>query len=113
VRPSKAPVEQTPALETMWSDKVFCQNCKQFKSFQRCRVMSKHLGNWRCHTCSVKCVQLRRLHGSWPTEQFMSLSEDSQPPTYFEIPATCCLATPSLHVGWRINVSGPILCLQH
>jgi hypothetical protein len=103
----------SPVAVATASGDVQCQNCKLFCSFQRCRIMSKLSRTWRCHLCSVKCTTLRRHNGTWPTSHFISLSKDSQPPTYFEIQAYCCLATSSLYIGWCINVSGPILCLQY
>jgi hypothetical protein len=67
-------------LAAVWSDKVFCQSCRQFCSFFRCRVLSKLTGTWRCHSCNTTVTQMRRLHGSWPSGSFSVLSEDSQPP---------------------------------
>ena len=41
---------------------------------------SRPAGTWRCCYCSVKCVQLRRIFKTWPTDEFLSLSEASQCP---------------------------------
>ncbi len=59
----------------MWSDNVYCATCKMFVSYKKCRVLSKTTGTWRCSSCSTKMVQLRRLHGSWPTAEFSMLTE--------------------------------------
>ncbi len=57
-------------------DSVVCGDCKRHSHFSKCRVISKQKSMWRCASCGVKAVQLRRVFGSWPTEQFSMLSEE-------------------------------------
>ena len=102
-------------FDGMWDDKVFCSNCHQFSTFQKCRVLSKVAGTWRCNACSTKCNQLRRIHGSWPTDQFLSLSKDVQHLTPMAFVFSCggsamkarfsCRATVSLLDSQRLHRS--------
>ena len=65
-------------MATAWSDDVFCSTCHQTCAFLKCRVMSKNKGTWRCNSCNTKVTQLRRIHETWPTGVFLTLSEDPE-----------------------------------
>ena len=53
-----------------------CEHCGEQVALTRCRVSSKILGRFKCRACQVSIVQLRRLHGTWPTDRFNGLDED-------------------------------------
>jgi hypothetical protein len=94
-----------------WSDDVYCSSCRTYCSFKRCRVLSKHAATWRCHSCNTKVSQLRRIHETWPTGAFLSLTEDSQT-ARFNIKTSCCLATSSLYDGvWGLCLATVSLCV--
>jgi hypothetical protein len=58
------------------STSVMCDSCNRFFPFAKCRVISKGRNTWRCSGCGVKAAQLRRVFGSWPSEQFSLLSQE-------------------------------------
>ena len=45
--------------------------------FKTCRLLSKQKQTWQCSACGVKCTQLRRALGKWPTDAFNLLPQDS------------------------------------
>ena len=55
---------------------VTCGSCGRVNHFSSVRLMNKGSGYYKCNGCFVKTSQLRRLLGSWPSEQFTSLPKD-------------------------------------
>eukprot|EP00969_Alexandrium_andersonii_P179052 7916016-Alexandrium_andersonii.AAC.1 len=47
-----------------------CSKCKVELDPLKSQVSGKSFGNWRCNVCNTRMVQLHRMFGSWPTEQF-------------------------------------------
>ena len=71
------PLHKGPTAGTHcpWSTPpVYCSTCGNYASFEKCRVLSKREGTWRCSQCRVKMTQLYRGFGSWPTAEFDALS---------------------------------------
>ena len=70
------PIGTSPALHDPFTQDVMCNSCGNFAHFTRCRSISKSKGTWQCNACGVKATQLRRHLNSWPTPEFLGLSED-------------------------------------
>jgi hypothetical protein len=64
-------------ISSLIDSKVLCDSCGRFETYSACRLLSKMKSTWRCNGCGVKATQLRRVFGSWPTENFCRLSKDS------------------------------------
>ena len=54
---------------------MYCSTCGNYATVDKCRIISKREGTWRCSQCRVKITQLYRGFGSWPTAEFNALSE--------------------------------------
>jgi hypothetical protein len=59
----------------LFEGRVRCDSCGRFVLYKRCRLIRKADALWRCGSCGVKHVQLRRAYGTWPTADFQRLSE--------------------------------------
>ena len=55
-----------------------CTTCKVELDPLQSQVCGKSFGHWRCNVCNTRMVQLHRMFGSWPTEQFRALSLEAQ-----------------------------------
>jgi hypothetical protein len=72
----KAALSLLPKFD--WGNQVICDNCGEHVSMAKCRVTGKQGDHkWRCSACSVTHVQMRRVFGSWPTDEFSGFSEDT------------------------------------
>ena len=57
---------------------VWCSSCGSQCEMQRCRVIAKKGGTWRCSSCNTKMVQLHRGFGTWPTVEWASVPPEQQ-----------------------------------
>ena len=77
--PPLQPTGVTPC-SLVFDERVLCGDCGRYSHFTKCRVISKQSGLWRCASCGVKAVQLRRIFGEWPTRDFTTLTQDVREP---------------------------------
>jgi hypothetical protein len=54
---------------------VQCHQCRRWVPFQKVRLISKKAGLFRCSSCGATATQLRRKFGTWPTDEFLMLTE--------------------------------------
>ena len=59
--------------ETIW-----CKFCKSLCSKNRARMCGKKQQEWKCSGCNSTLVKLNGVFGSWPTPDFVELSEQEQ-----------------------------------
>jgi len=71
------PLEDTPTL--------FCTTCGCPCTLDRCRIINKGIGTFRCLGCCTKITQLYREYGSWPNPQFAAIGEADQVQFYKDI----------------------------
>ena len=64
------------SLASMAFGQVMCGSCGRANHFSSVRLLNKGNGYYKCNGCFVKTSQLRRLLGSWPSQQFTSLPKD-------------------------------------
>jgi hypothetical protein len=64
---------------------IHCDLCGLSSDFSRMRCISKTHGKFRCVQCGTKSVQMRRALTTWPTEEFLSLSEENRQKWYREM----------------------------
>ena len=75
----KRQIDQVQDPFALTEGRVLCESCKRYCHFAKCRQLRKTgAGSWRCGSCGVKHVQLRRAFGSWPTDSFALLSEEQR-----------------------------------
>ena len=66
--------DRTPVAELAFGV-VSCSFCNHETEFSKCRLVGKQQMIWKCGTCNSKSTQLRRLFGTWPTEEFSMLPQ--------------------------------------
>ncbi len=54
---------------------VYCSTCGNHATIEKCRMLSRREGTWRCSQRRVKITQLYRGFGSWPTAELNALSD--------------------------------------
>eukprot|EP00969_Alexandrium_andersonii_P069982 3088854-Alexandrium_andersonii.AAC.1 len=54
--------------------------CKRKRDLDPLKVQltGKGQGSWKCNSCNTKHVQLSRLFGSWPPQDFKDFSAEEQ-----------------------------------
>ena len=57
---------------------VRCESCQSFVNFQKCRVIGKQAGSFRCPSCHSKQQLLRKSFGSWPIPEFIALNTEAK-----------------------------------
>lgn len=57
---------------------VFCSYCGSQAALHKARLTAKGSGRWQCNLCNTRLVQLHRGFGTWPTNEFKSLSDEDQ-----------------------------------
>ena len=67
---------------------VYCSTCGNYATIEKCRIISKREGTWRCSQCRVKITQLYRGFGSWPTAEFNALSDKEKQEFFKKTSAT-------------------------
>ena len=78
---------------------VKCDCCGSYEIFNRCRVISKTKGTWRCPRCGSKTTMLRRVFGEWPTTAFALIPED--PLHYLAARVQQHLSGPAARLRWH------------
>ena len=68
-----------------------CRRCAAPMNNMKFQITGKKAGSFKCATCNVKDVQLNRMFGGWPTQQFDGLP-DTEKEDFYKKAAVCSTA---------------------